>query len=274
MNHHSIRVMMTTIMLFLLIGIVSAEVLVNTTLDKDSISTNELARTTITFYNNGLDIEKYPIKIETSENLVIIENEQNVLFDVIDEIKENRIKELNILFKATNTKEDIGKIFVYHGNNLQFVAGTFIGTEELPVKINSSFKKSSASEGEKIIFKIEMKNNGEPINNVGIELIAPNGFIIKTTSFFKERLNTNEKIEQEFEVIAPLEARDEHKFKLAYGFFSEKGAHYFEESFTIEFEKNNNLLLAVIGIIVLIIAVFFYIKKSETKQTDVKGTGE
>ncbi|MDD4251388.1 MAG: hypothetical protein PHX27_04320 [Candidatus ainarchaeum sp.] len=256
------------------IGNSSAEVLVNTNISKNSIGLNEIAFFTINFFNDGNELNGYPIRIETSENLLILENDQQIFFENIDSLKQGILKEVKIKFKAINTKKDIGKIFVYYGDNLQFVSGTFIKINDLPIIIKTSAQKNSTTEGEKIILNFELKNiSNEIIYNIGAQAIAPNEFLIKTEPLFKQTIKDGEIIKQEFEILAPLEALGETKFTLAYGFFDSNEPHYFEENFLISFEKNNNTMLAVIGIIILVIAVAMYFQSGK-KDPNIKGTGE
>ncbi len=270
---HSKKIILFLVLL-LTINFVNAEILVHTNIDKNTLSTNEVAFFNVNLYNNDAELLNYPIKIETSDNLILLENENKIFMEIIDSIKEDRTKELKFRFKAINSKEEIGKIFVYYGNNLQFVSGTFVEVKELPMEIKTSAEKKSTPEGDKIFIKIEIQNKtGKEIYNVGAEVFSPNGFIVRTEPFFTPFLADQNKINYEFEILAPLEANGEQKFILAYGFFEENKPHYFEESFNISFEKRNNLWLAGIGLVILVIAIIFYVNKG-SKKPDVKGTQE
>ncbi|MDD3084210.1 MAG: hypothetical protein PHP82_04260 [Candidatus ainarchaeum sp.] len=269
-----VKNLLTLLIIFFLIGSINAEIFVNTSFDKKTISNNEVAFLTINLYNDSNDITNYPIRIETSENLVIIENEKQIYFETIDKLKEGIIKEIKVKVKAINTEETIGKAFVYYGDNLQFVSGTFVEIKEIPIIVKTNITKKNANEGEKIIIEFEIQNNyEEPIYNIGVETIPPNGFIVRTEPLFIPILQDGNKIKQEFELLTPLEVSGEHKFILSYGFFEKENIHYFEESFELSFEKRNNLLLIAIGVIILVIATFFYINKDK-KDNEIKGTGE
>jgi hypothetical protein len=261
------------IILIFLIGMVNATVLVNTEVNKESIGMNEVAIMKIKLLNNEMNIENYPIRIETGENLVLLENEQTIAVREVD-LEKDIEKVIEIRFKAINTDEETGKLFVYHGDKLQFVSGTYIETKPLPVIFNTSVEKRILEDGEKIFVHFEAHNYSQkPIYNLGIEIIVPENFISNKEQEIIPILMDNNSLEREFVISPPLEAEGDRKIIVAHGYFDDEGAHYFEESHVISFEKNNNLLLAGIGIIVLIIAVFIYMSKGQEKL-EVKGTAE
>lgn len=258
-----------------IIGFVNSTILVNSVIDKETLSTNEVAHLKINLYNNGEETENYPIRIETTENLIILENEQKALLKNIENLKANMGKEITIKIKALNTKSDTGKIYVYYGNEMQFVSGTFVNTKEQPVIFKTNAEKKIIKGEEKIIINFEIHNYlGSPIYNVGVEAKAPESFIIENAIDVIPVIYDNNSFTKEIEILPPLGINGEQKIILAYGYFDENEAHYFEESFNIQFEKQNNFLLVGIGIIILVIAVFVYMSQKNKPAQDIKGTAE
>ncbi|MFA5763879.1 MAG: hypothetical protein WC915_03625 [archaeon] len=267
----------TTILLILitLTSLVNATVLVNARVDKSQISTNEVNLLIVDLYNNGTDITNYPIRIETSSNLVLSENEQHTLLQYIDLLKEGVGKEVKIKFKAINTEKETGEIFVYYGDELKFVSGTYVSTKELPVMIKTTAEKRIEDDVEKIIIDFELYNYSKtPIYNIGLQAIAPENFEVNNPQEIIPIIYDNNKISQRIEILPPLGINGEQKVLLAYGYFDENTPHYFEETFTFEFTKSNNFILAGIGLIVLVIAVLIYMSKGNKPKQDIKGTAE
>jgi len=258
-----------------LVGTVNAQVLVNTQVDKNELSTNEVAFLTVNIYNDtGIDIENFVFRAEVSDNLTILENDSQILLKEIGLIKQGMGKETKIKVKANSTKKEIGEMFAYYGNNMEFVSGTFVTTKESPVVIKTSISKKLFDEGEKIIVDFEIHNySKEPLYNVAIEVSAPQGFIVETAPVIIPILEDNNSLKNQFEILVPLNASGEQTILLNYGFFDNTGVHFFEETFIENFEKGNNTLLAAIGIIVLIIAVIVYMSTAK-KETKIKGTKE
>lgn len=252
-----------------------AQVLVSTEIDKEEISLNEVARVTITLLNDSdKTITNYVIRTETSDNLVLLNNEQSIFAEVINELKPGILKEINYTFKSTNTNSDQGKIFVYYGEEGEFVTGTFINVKPSNVLFNTNAKKIVDDEGQKIIIDFEAQNySSKMIYNVGAEVIAPDGFSTKTEPKFIPFLEDGNIYKTSFEILAPLGTVGEQKIIVAYGYFDENNPHYFEESHLVSFQDNNRFFLAGIGLIVLVIAALIYFNKTKTDQ-NIKGTKE
>ena len=268
------------ITLMLLIGMVSAQVLVNTSVDKTELSSNEVAYLTIQIRNEtDADLENYLLRLETSKSLIFLENQDNYLLTEVDVIRSGMSREIKVRFKAVDTSEETGELFVYYGTEHEFVAGTFVKTIQLPVGVSTSALKKNTKQGEAVYVDFEMHNySGKDLQNVGVSVLAQQNFTIVTPEAILQVMPDGNRFVRTFEVLAPLEAEGEHNIILTYGFFDETGAHYFEENFVVSFEKENNLLLAGIGIIILIAAVLIYVSKSKRPASetgkDVKGTGE
>lgn len=253
-----------------------ASVLVSTTIDKESITQNQVARLNVKIFNNSVEtINNYSLRIELTDNLVFTYDDKKILADTIDEISAGTVKEINYTFKAINTRENIGRLFVYYGKNKEFVSGTFVNIESIPVLFNTTARKVVDNSGEKILIDFEVFNySKEIIFDVGAEVVAPDGFTVNTQGFMIPYLEDNNSFKKTFEILAPLNAVGENRFVLAYGYFDQNTPRYFEESHYISFEDNNRFFLAGIGFIVLIIAIFIYLSKSNVPKDGLKGTNE
>lgn len=270
------KLILFLIFFILISSAVLANVLVSTTIDKESIAQNQVARLNVKIFNNSIEpINNYPIRIELTDTLVFTNYDQRILADMVDEIPSGAVREINYNFKAVNTSENMGRLFVYYGENKEFVSGTFVNIESIPVLFNSNARKVVDSGGEKVMIDFEVLNySREMIFDVGAEVIAPDGFDVKTQGFMIPYLEDNNSLKKTFEIIAPLNAVGEYRFILAYGYFDQNSPRYFEESHYISFEDNNRFFLAGIGFIVLIIAVFIYLSKSNAPKDGLKGTNE
>jgi uncharacterized membrane protein len=266
--------------LILLAGMVNAQVLVNVSVDKPELSTNEVAYLTIQIRNEtGTDFENYLLRLESGENLAFLESQDNYLLQEIDLIRSGMSREIKVRFKAVDTSEETGELFVYYGDEHEFVSGTFVKTTQLPVGVSSRAVKQSTKQGERVQVTFEMHNySGDVLQNVGVSVLAPPNFTVITPEVILPVMLDGNRFVRTFEVLAPLEAEGEKNIILSYGFFDKTGAHYFEENFVVSFEKENNVLLAGIGIIILIVAVLIYVSKSkkptEKAGTNVQGTAD
>jgi hypothetical protein len=270
-----INIITMCFVLIAIISMVNATVLINTHVDKSEISTNEVNLLIINFYNNDTDITNYPIRIETSSNLVLSENEQHTLMQYVDLLKEGVGKEVKIKFKAINTQKETGEIFVYYGDELKFVAGTYVLTKESPIIVKTIAEKKIEDGIEKIIIDFELYNySKKPIYNVALQAIAPENFIVNNLEEIIPIIYDNNKISKRIEILPPLGINGEQKILLTYGYFDENTPHYFEETFTFQFTKSNNFTLAGIGLIVLVIAILIYVGKGNSPKQGIKGTAE
>jgi hypothetical protein len=134
------KIISILLILALISSFVNSEVLVTTIVDKNSISNNEVSLLTIKLVNNNNDITNYPIRIEVSDNLVILKNNQQKFVENIDELKTDLQKEVTIRIKAINTSKETGEIFVYYGSDFRYVSGTYINIKALPVLFKTSAK--------------------------------------------------------------------------------------------------------------------------------------
>ncbi len=266
--------------LFLLLILVSfsySQVLVNTSIDKENITKNEIARLNIKIFNDSqISLKNYSIRIEVTDNLVLTKTNQRIYAEIIDEIKIGETKELTYFFKPISTTPNIGKVFVYYGENKEYVSGTFVNLINSPILFKTGARKIFDNSGEKIIIDFEVFNySKERIFDLGGEVIAPNGFVVQTEGFMIPYLDDNNSLKKSFEILAPLGAVGEQEIILAYGYFDNNSPHYFEETHLVSFENNNRFFLAGVGIIVLIIAIFIYLSKtSKTPKDNIKGTSE
>jgi hypothetical protein len=269
------KTILTLFVLIALISFVNATVLVNTSVDKSELSTNEIGLLTINLYNSDSDIENYPIRVETTDNLVITTNEQQTYFEYVDLLKTGIGKEIKIKFKALNTTSETGEIFVYYGDELKFVAGTYVFTKELPILVKTVAEKRLVDGEDKIIIDFEIHNYSKaPIYNIAIQAAAPEHFSVANIEEIIPIIPDGNKISKQIEITPPLRVNGEQRVVLSYGYFDENNAHYFEESFNFEFTQGNNSLLLGIGIIVLVIAVLIYMSKGKGPKQDIKGTAE
>ncbi len=270
-----INIITMCFVLITIISMVNATVLVNAHVDKSEISTNEVNLLIVDLYNNESEITNYPLRIETSSNLVLSENEQHTLLQYVDSLKEGIGKEVKIKFKAINTEKETGEIFVYYGDELKFVSGTYVSTKTSPIIVNTTAEKRIEDGVEKIVIDFELYNySKKPIYNVALQAIAPENFIVNNPEEIIPIIYDNNKISQKLEILPPLGINGEQKVLLTYGYFDENTPHYFEETFTFQFTKSNNSLLAGIGLIVLIIAILLYMSKGNAPKQGIKGTAE
>ncbi len=277
MNIMKIKFFVLFLILIFLIQFSFATVLVSSTIDKDSITKNELAKLNVKIFNDSLEIlTDYSVRIETTDNLVLTNNNQRIFAQVVGEIKPGTVKEVSFNIKATSTSSDIGKVFVYYGDNKEFVSGTFVNIVNSPILTKTSAKKIMDTAGEKIIIDFEILNYSKSrIFEIGVGVNAPQGFDVKTEGELFAYLDDNNSIKKSFEVLVPMGAMGEQKIILAYGYFDNNNfPHYFEETHLVTFEDNNRFFLAGIGIIVLVVAVLLYLNKSNNPAKEgIKGTG-
>jgi hypothetical protein len=263
------------LLFILLISFVSADVLVNTKIDKEEITNNEVALLTVKVVNDSTEnLENYVIRIETTDNLVLLKNEQSIYAEVIEEINAGEVLELKYPFKAVSTGSDQGRVFAYYGEEGEFAAGTFVNIKSTNILIKTNARKVVDEEGQKIIVDFEAQNySNEPIFNLGAEVIAPEGFEILSQPIMIPVLEDANVYRTSFEILSPLRVVGDQRILVSYGYFDENIPHYFEESHIVSFEDSNRFLLAGIGFIVLVIAILIYMSKTNAPQ-DIKGTKE
>lgn len=259
----------------MLIGIGMAEVLVNTSVNRRDLTLNEVGLLNVKLDNDmNTSLKNYTLRIETTDNLVFLESNTKVLLKNIEELSTDVRKEIEIKFKVSELEGDKGKIFVYYGDDGQFVSGTYVNIVNKKIGIVTSKDTKITDEGKETIITIEMNNYSDaPIHGIAIEAIVPEKFNLLTKPVFVETLEHNNSIKREFKFLPPLRSSGKENVTLSYGYFDDKGPHYFEENFNINYNNTNNSTLTLIGLVVLIVAIILYMGKAN-KPKGVSGTEE
>ena len=267
------------LILILLSTLTNANILFGPSIDKLEITENEVAFLSITIYNdNNFIVEDY-LRLESSDNISFLDQEEKIIMQGFGPIKPYEKEVVKIRIKANNTNEKEGTVYGYYGIDSEGTASyAFVGrvsTIQKPIFISSSAKLKNTDTGETIFVDYKLVNSSkEPIYNIAFEVRAPNGFEIKTDPILKERIEANETAEGTFEIYPPLGTLGTQDIILGYGYYDINGPHYFENDFKITFEQTNSrLLLGIVGIIVLAIAIFLYMGSRKKKETTIKGTG-
>lgn len=256
----------------------NATLLASTSVDKNSLSTNELGMLTIKLFNDSqTEVNEIIVKATADEQIRFLESEEKTNFVTsITSIPGGTGKELKIPIKAISTKKETANIYVYFGTAQPFnqASATTVYTKEFPINVKATVEKKNSNNKDTIIADFKLTNLSKDIlYKVSGEAIAPTGFEIIAAPVFAETLINGASIEKKFEIIAPLDAAGEQTVIIAYGFFDDTNTpHYFEQEFKVNYVKANYSMVFLIGIIVLIIAAYLYIKKE--KKVEVKGTAE
>jgi len=275
MKHNLIHIL---IALTLFATIAHASLLISATVDKDTLSTDEVGILSIKIFNDAdTNANKVILTIKGDEQIRFFEDalEKNSIYKTIDSIAPGQGIEARIKIKSVSSKTPSANIYVYYGFevNPKNAAVTAVQTKDLLQTITSTMERKTINGKDTIITTFKLANNSSySINKVSAEVIAPTGFEETTQPFFSETISAGQSINQTFNITAPLEARGEQKFILAYGYFDSNVPHYFEKMYTMNFQKADYGFLVIIGIIVLIVAVYTYMKK-DSKQA-VKGSAE
>jgi len=270
-----------TIVLLVLVflsTLVNANLLFGPSFDKQEITENEVAFLSITIYNdNNFVVEDY-LRLESSDNLSFLDQEDKIIMEKFGPIKpyEKEIKKVKI--KANTAKETEGIVYGYYGldatgtANYAFVAR--INIEQRPIFISSSAKRKYTTLGDTIFVDYKLVNSSkDPLYNVAFEVKAPSGFEIKTEPQIYEIVEAEGTISGTFEIYPAPGTIGTQKIILSHGYFDTNGPHYFEKEFGITFEQTDSkLLLGIVGIIVLAVAIFLYIGARNKKELEVKGT--
>jgi hypothetical protein len=256
----------------------SAQLLYSAQTDKETLSTNEVAFLTITIYNDSAQATGETLRIESSKNIIFLENEESIISRTIENINPYEKEVLKIKFKAKDTREKTGTIFAYKVNEqnteTNFAVGVQVKLEDKPIFVKTKAEKRITASGEEIFVEFKLSNNTkESLANVVAQVYAPVGFEVKTAPIFFENIAPEQTIEETFEIMPPLETNGKQKIIIGYGYFDSTGAHYFEKSHDLEFQKDNRLLLGIIGVIILIIAIVVY-SQSKKSEPKIKGTGQ
>jgi len=273
-----LKIMSSSLLLLLLVSVVSAGVLVEITPEEKVLGENEIGFVTIGFLNNGNQIiNNYYMRLEASEGMIFPENKSTSLILPVAELKPFELNEMKVKVKVLSTKKENINLLVYYGEQekMDSVIGGFVTTQPRQINVKTNVKKISG-ETEKVILSFQLTNHtGEDITKIAAEVIAPNYFEIKTEPLLLASLPDNNLILKEFEILAPLSIDGEQEIVLSYGYFDSNGPHYFEENFTLSYDRGNPYFLGIIGVIILIIAVVLYLNRKRVKNDEkhnVKGT--
>ncbi|MFA5931541.1 MAG: NEW3 domain-containing protein [archaeon] len=274
MNH---KILGIIFVLITLMSFANATLLASTSVDKNSLSTNEIGMLTIKLFNDSQDeVKEIIVRATADDQIRFLEEEEKTTFVTsITSIPGGTGKELKIAIKSLSTKKDTANVYVYFGTTQPFnqAAVTTLYTKELPILVKATVEKKTLNNKETILVDFKLTNTSkEAITKVSAEVIPPTGFEGVAAPVFAETLQAGASIEKKFELIAPLDASGDQMVTLAYGLFDASGPHYFEQNFKMNFVKPNYSMLLFIGAIVLIIAVYLYIKREKT--IEVKGTSE
>ena len=274
-----ISYILVALFLILCVSTVNANVLFGPSIDKESITKNEVAFLSITIYNdNNFEVTDY-LRLKTSDNIKFLESDEKIILEEFGPIKPYEKEVLKIRIKAKNTKEAEGLIYGYYNissdGEAQYAFVGRVKIEEKPIFIESETKKNMTTTGEVITTSVKMINyTKEPLYNVAFEMKVPNGFEVKTAPIFFETIEPEETVTGTFEVHPPIETLGTQKIILTYGYFDINGPHYFEEDYDLDFaQTDNKLLLGIVGIIALAVAIFLYVGSKKDKS-ELKGTKE
>ena len=256
-----------------------AKLLVSTSIDKETLSTDEVALLTINIFNDtNSSVGSLILRIDGGESIVFPENDDKSPYaKIVEDVKGLSMTELRVKIKASSTKKSSANILVYYGEKdpLPYVSGTYLDLKEKRAVVKATASKRLDPEGEKVIVDFSITNSsGQELKNIMAEVAAPQGFDVKTNALIVDSLPDGNLSKRTFEVLAPIGAAGEQKIVLSYGYIDSNGPHYFEKAFTVSFTKGDNTVLLVVGVIVLAVAVFIYVRQTRAKPGKaVIGTG-
>ena len=255
-----------------------AKLLVNTSVDKASLSTDEMGMLTIKIFNDSNSaVPSLILRMDGGDSIVFPENgDKSPYVRTIENVKGLAMSEVKVKIKASSTKKASANILAYYGEKdpLPYVSGTYVGLGEIPVSVKATAAKRLDPEGEKVIVDFSLANNSrQELKNLMAEVTAPQGFDVKTPALILDSVADGNSAKRTFEVLEPINAAGSQSIILSYGFIDSNGPHYFEKDFSISFTKSDNTILLAIGAIVLIVAVFIYIRQTRAKPgKEVVGT--
>lgn len=273
---HKIFAFLLALVLFA--SIVNASLLISATVDKDTLSTDEVGLLTIKIFNDSdLNAKKVILTIKGDDQIRFFEDatEKTSIYKTIDLINSGQGIEAKLKIKSVSSKKPTANIYVYYGFDVTptNAAVTIIQTKDLPITVTSTMEKKNVNGKDTITTTFKLTNNSNcPITKLSAEVLVPNGFEETTQPFFTESLSAKGTMEQTFKTVAPLDARGEQKFILAYGYFDSNAPHYFEKEYKLNFQKADYGFLIILGVIVLIIGVYTFLKKDN--NASVKGSAE
>jgi len=254
----------------------NAKILANVSSEKQQLQENEISFLEISFYNDeGMAVNDLSVRVEGGEQIVFVEEtDRATIAKKIDFIGAHETEKIRLKMKLISAKKPSATIYVYYGTGgaTPFAAATYIEAVESPILVKATASKKTSDGSEKAIIDFKITNFSKtPITAIAAEMLAPQGFEIKTEPLIKDVLLENESAEKSFEALAPLNAAGEQTLKLSYGYMDGNSIHYFEKTFLLNFERDNRLIYAAIGIIVLLVAVYFFVSKTKG-QKEVQGT--
>jgi hypothetical protein len=272
-NHKTILI----ICLILLTALANASILANTSIDKKSLSTDEVGMLSIKLFNDSEKPENgIMVKVTADEQIIFINDGESSIFATsLKTLGPGEGTEIRVKIKAISTSKPKANIYAYYGtsSNLDQASVTMVETKELAQTEKITLEKKNENGKDILLVKFSLTNSSnKPITQAGAELITPKGFEVITAPVMMDTVSAGGKIERDFLAIAPIQVAGEQKIILAYGFFDSNTPHYFEKEFKLNFQKPNYELIILVGILVLVIAGYLYIKKDEKKA--VKGTAE
>lgn len=274
-NHKIVFTLLCAAMFF---SFASAELLANVSVDKTTLSTDEVGLISIRIFNDSdKTVNGLIIRASADEQIVFLNNtgEQPSYYTQIDSINSGEGKEIITKIKAISTQKQFANIYVYYGTseNLTHAAVVRIETKELEISKKVVFEKKTLNGNETITINFTLNNtSNSPLTKIAVGTIAPNEFDDTTGQYLVETLAPGSKIEKTFNLVAPIETKGEQKILLAYGYFDTNTPHYFEKQFSVVIQKPNYGVIILLGMVVLVIAAYLYIKKDDKKS--VKGTAE
>jgi hypothetical protein len=277
MTNHKIIQLITFILLFATLA--HASLLISATMDKQTLSTDEVGLLTIKLFNDGdRNANKVLLTIKGDDQIRFFEDatEKTSIAKTIEVINSGQGIEARIKVKSISSKKPTANVYVYYGfdTNPVNAAVTVIQTQELPITVTTTLERKTINDSDTIVSTFKLVNNSKSaLSKVSAELITPKGFDNNITPFFSDTLQTGGTVDQKFQLLVPLETVGEHNFILAYGYFDDTNTpHYFEKNYTINVQRANYNLLILVGAIVLIVGLYSFMKKD--KKGAVQGTAE
>ena len=203
MNH---KILGIIFVLITLMSFANATLLASTSVDKNSLSTNEIGMLTIKLFNDSQDeLKEIIVRATADEQIRFLEEEEKTAFVTsITSIPGGSGKELKVAIKSLSAKKDTANIYVYFGNTQPFTqaAVTTLYTKEIPILVKATVEKKTLNNKETILVDFKLTNTSkEAITKVSAEVIPPTGFEGVAAPVFAETLQAGASIEKKFEII-------------------------------------------------------------------------
>ncbi|MDD2531403.1 MAG: hypothetical protein PHO61_01795 [Candidatus ainarchaeum sp.] len=269
------KILTLILILLTLISFVNSSLLVNTTTDKKILGENEIAILTIKLLNDSeTELTGVQLRLQADEGIKFAEGEdKEFTYKQIEKMKGREAIELKIKIKCTTSKEQRMNIYTYYGvgEEQENASVVYVESKPLPIELITSTEKKEDNGQNKIIVNYKLINHyGKSLYKVGAEILVPTPFEVITEPVFMETLADEGIIEENFNVLVPIETDGEYQVILAYGYIDSNTPHYFEKISNVKYAKTNYGLIGLIGLIVLIIAVYLFLKKDS--KVDIKGS--